>query len=175
VAQRAMRWQRSELRGEDWGKAASHRPTKHQVESNKKARSCPCRARYLFVRMGLSLTPNIGPSKTHLPYITYMFERELQNEANGGVADVSLQRGCLLRRQGSQGGRPSSPPWWRRHWLEWTSAREEREEFQPIPVGFRPIYCPSNNICKGRRLANIRAFKSFMVRAIFTDADLHRF
>jgi hypothetical protein len=63
----------------------------------------------------------------------------------------------------------------RNRWLERTAAHEEREEFQPVSVSFRPVYYPSNHISKGQRLANMGTFKSFMVRVMFTGADLHRF
>jgi hypothetical protein len=54
-------------------------------------------------------------------------------------------------------------------------AREERGEFRPGPVGFLPVYCLSNYISKGRRLANMGAFKPFMGRTMFMGSDRRRF
>jgi hypothetical protein len=63
----------------------------------------------------------------------------------------------------------------RNRWLERTTASEEREEFWPVLVSFQLINCPSNHICKGRRLADMGTFKPFMVRAMFMGADRRLF
>jgi hypothetical protein len=62
----------------------------------------------------------------------------------------------------------------RNRWLERTAAREERRILASSGQ-FPTCILPLNHISKGRRLANMGAFKPFMVRAIFTGADLRQF